>query len=152
MKFFLYTRAIFDPPASVTPRRISGHSHDALHRTILSEVVAHVISHLNVDKMDAVRLVPCSERPFNVSKLLYLHCIDLETKKFTPVSSFPCLEVLCVLGHFSFPSELAVRRLCCFLWSVESEGKLSAAQSPVLLNVKSSCYFTVSILIVFLLR
>ena len=27
--------------------------------------------------------------------------------------------------HVSFPSELAVRRICCFVWSAESEGKLS---------------------------
>ena len=53
--------------------------------------------------------------------------------------------------HVSFPSELAVRRIGCFVWSAESEGKLSAARSPVLLNVKSSCYFTVSNNISFIL-
>ena len=53
--------------------------------------------------------------------------------------------------HVSFPSKLAVRCICCFVWSAESEGKLSAARSPVLLNVKSSCYFTVSNNISFIL-
>ena len=79
------------------------------------------------------------------SKVNYLHCIDLQRKKFTPVTSFACLEICSVLGHFSFSSNLAIRRLCCFLWSEDSEAKLMACQSPVLLNVKSSCYFTVII-------
>ena len=83
----------------------SGHSHDALHATILSKFFAHVISHLNLTTMDTVRFAPYPEGPLDVSKLLYLHCIDLKTKKFTPVSSFSCLEVLCVHGHFSFAGE-----------------------------------------------
>lgn len=95
--------------------------------------------------MDAVRISACSVAPFDEFGLIYLHCIDLETKKFTPVTSFACLEVCCVLGHFSFPKELAIRRLCCFLWSEESKAKLTTCQSPVLLNFKSSCYFTVNV-------
>ena len=67
----------------------------------------------------------------------------LLTEKFTPVTSFACMEICCALGHSSFPSHLAVRRLWCFLWSKESKAKLSDCQSPVVLNVKSSCYFTV---------
>ena len=89
--------------------------------------------------MNAVRTVGYSDRPFEVNKLVYLHCFDEGTKKFVPIISFSCMEILYVLRHVSFPSELAVRRNCCFVWSVESEGKLSAARSPVLLNVKSSC-------------
>ena len=95
--------------------------------------------------MDAVRVVSHCERPFDVAKIIYVHCIDLGTEKFTSVVSFPCLEVCYVLGHFSFPSDLAVRRLCCVLWSDDSKGKLANIRSPVLLNVKSSCYFTVNI-------
>ena len=99
--------------------------------------------------MDAVRVVSHCERPFDVAKIIYVHCIDLGTEKFTPVVSFPCLEVCYVLGHFSFPSDLAVRRLCCVLWSDDSKGKLANIKSPVLLSVKSSCYFTVNILFCF---
>ena len=98
--------------------------------------------------MDALRISACSVRPFDKSTLMYLHCIDLQTEKFTPVTSFSCLEICCVLGHFSFPRELAVRRLCCFLWSKESKAKLAVCQSPVLLNAKSSCYFTVIMILV----
>ena len=113
--------------------------------------------------MDAVRIIPRCERPFDVSKLIYLHCVDLGSKKFTPVTSFTCLEISCLLGHFSFPSELAVRRLCCVLWSDDCRRftyplhlsaschmcrrKLVQSFSPVLLSVKSSCYFTVTILL-----
>ena len=72
--------------------------------------------------MNAVGTVERSDRPFEVNKLVYLHCIDAGTKKFVPITSFPCMEILYVLGHVSFPSELAVRRICCFVWSAESEG------------------------------
>ena len=120
-------------------------SRDALFRTILSISTVHVTSHFDREVMEAVRISVRSERPFDEFKVIYLHCIDLDTKQFTPVTSFPCLEICCVLGHFSFPGELAVRRLCCFLWSEESKAKLAAYQSPVLLHVKSSCYFTVII-------
>ena len=44
-----------------------------------------------------------------------------------------------MLGHVSFLRELAVQRICCVVWKAESEGKLSAARSPVPLNGKSSC-------------
>ena len=93
-------------------------SHNPLFRTILSKWVAHVTIHFD-------RVSECSVRPFDESSVIYLHCIDLSTEKFTPVTSFACMEICCVLGHFSSPSDLAVRRLCCFLWSKESKVKLS---------------------------
>ena len=102
-----------------------------------------MISHFDMKAMNAVRIILCSERPFDVSKLVYLHCIDLETKKYTPVTSFPCLEILSVLGNFSFPNDLGIQQVCCVLWDDEMEARLSDVISPVLLNVKSSCYFTV---------
>lgn len=93
-------------------------SHNPLFRTILSKWVAHVTIHFDL-------VSECSVRPFDESSVIYLHCIDLSTEKFTPVTSFACMEICCVLGHFSSPSDLAVRRLCCFLWSKESKVKLS---------------------------
>ena len=39
---------------------------------------------------------------------------------------------------------------CCVLWDDEMESRLSDVISPVLLNVKSSCYFTVIIFFAFL--
>ena len=85
-------------------------SHNPLFRTILSKWVAHVTIHFD-------RVSECSVRPFDEFSVIYLHCIDLSTEKFTPVTSFACMEICCVLGQFSSPSDLAVRRLCCFLWS-----------------------------------
>ena len=93
-------------------------SHNPLFRTILSKWVAHVTIHFD-------RVSECCARPFDESTVIYLHCIDLSTEKFTPVTSFACMEIFCVLGYFSSPSDLAVRRLCCFLWSKESKVKLS---------------------------
>ena len=69
------------------------------------------------------RVSECSVLPFDESSVIYLHCIDTSTEKFTPVTSFACMEICCVLGHFSFRSDFAVRRLCCFLWSKESKVK-----------------------------
>ena len=117
-------------------------SHDALLPTILSLLVRHVTIHSG---MDAVRGNSRCERPFDLSKLIYVHCIDLGTQKFTTVTSFYCLEICCVLGHLSVPRELAVRRLLCFLERpLYLKGKLSNARrtprSPVLINVKSSCF------------
>ena len=57
-------------------------------------VVAHVISHFDLNTMIAVRTVERSDRPFEVNKLVYLHCIDERTKKFVPITSFPCMEIL----------------------------------------------------------
>ena len=124
-----------------TPGGAERPSRDALFRTILSISTVHVTSHFDQEVMEAVRISVRSERPFDEFKVIYLHCIDLDTKTFTPVTSFPCLEICCMLGHFSFPGELAVRRLCCFLWSEESKAKLPAYQSPVLLHVKSVLLF-----------
>ena len=85
-------------------------SHNPLFRTILSKWVAHVTIHFD-------RVSECSVRPFDESSVIYLHCIDPSTEKFTPVTSFACMEICCVLGHLSFPSDFAVRRLCCFFWN-----------------------------------
>ena len=92
----------------IPPGRNEGHSHDALLPTILSPVIAHVISHFDSNRMNAVRTVERSDRPFEVNKLVYFYCIDARTKKFVPITSFPCMEILYVLKHVSFLSELAV--------------------------------------------
>ena len=98
--------------------------------------------------MDVIRLISLCEQPFNLSRLIYVHCNDLGTKKFITVTSFPCLEIYCVLGHLNFPRVLAVCHLCCVLRSDDCKGKLSTTRSPVLINAKSSCYFTVTIFLV----
>ena len=84
-------------------------SHVALFRTILSKWIAHVTFHFDREAIDAVRISAYFVRPFDESSVIYLHCIDLSTEKFTPVTSFPYMEICCVLGHFSFPRDLAVR-------------------------------------------
>ena len=103
---------------SVYPGGNERPSHNPLFWTILSKSVAHVTIHFD-------RVSECSVRPFDESSVIYLHCIDLSTEKFTLVTSFGCMEICCELGHFSSSSNLAVRRLCFFLWSKESKVKLS---------------------------
>ena len=45
-----------------------------------------------------------------------VHCIDLQTKEFSPITRFACLEICSVLGHFSFSRNLAV---WCLLLSLK---------------------------------
>ena len=92
----------------------------------------------------AVRFTTTSARPFDTFKLVYLHCIDLSTKKYVPTIGFPCIEICSVLGHFNFTNELNIRRVCCVLWRSDSEDKLLGVRSPALIRVSSSCGYTVS--------
>ena len=77
-------------------------SHNPLFRTILSKWIAHVTFHFDREAMDAVRISECSVRPFDKSSVIYLHCINLSTEKFTPVTSFACMEICCFLGTSAF--------------------------------------------------
>ena len=70
----------------------------------------------------AFQSAPCAH---STNPVWYIFTVSTSTEKFTPVTSFAYMEICCVLGHFSSPSDLAVRRLCCFLWSKESKVKLS---------------------------
>ena len=103
VEVFLSFCTLYFPPFCSLPRGDERPSHNPLFRTILSKWVAHVTIHFD-------RVSECSVRPFDESSVIYLHCIDLSTEKFTPVTSFACMEICCVLGHFSSPSDLAVRR------------------------------------------
>ena len=49
--------------------------------------------------MRSVQMIAC---PFDSNQLLDRHCIDLLTKKDVPLAGFPCLQVCCMLEHFSF--------------------------------------------------
>ena len=71
-------------------------------------MIDHVTFHFDHESMDAVRISARYMRPFNKYSVICLHCIDLSAEKFTPATSFACLEMLCVLGHFSFPSDLEI--------------------------------------------
>lgn len=53
-----------------------------------------------------------------VSKLVCPRCIDLQAEEYLS-------EVRHMLVHLSFPSELAITRICCVLWSDEAEIKLA---------------------------
>ena len=78
------------------PGRIETPSHDALFPTILSLNFYHVILYVNADGCRTVELRESTERPFDVSKLVYLRCVDLQTEKYSPVASFPSLRfVIC---------------------------------------------------------
>ena len=52
--------------------------------------------------MAFMRSVQMSACPFDLNQLLDRHCTDLLTKKYVRMAGYPCLEVCCMLWHFSF--------------------------------------------------
>ena len=57
---------------------------------------------LLISSIAFIRMVLMSARPFDTNQLIYLHCIDLSTKKYVPTAGFSCFELCSMLGHFSF--------------------------------------------------
>ena len=64
--------------------------------------------------MDADLFSSTSAWPFDQFSFIYLHCIDISSQNTVEVTSFKCLQVSSVLGHFSLPQEQDIRRICCF--------------------------------------
>ena len=81
--------------------------------------------------MDAVRLISRCERPFDLSKLIYVHCIDLGTKKFTTVTSFPCVEIVVYLDTLVFQGNcpFAVSVVFCVATTAKANFQLHEALS-----------------------
>ena len=81
---------------------------------------------------------------FDTNKYLYLHCFDLRVEKIISPQTLPCIELYMVLGHVSFPAKLRERRVVLILHSEESIDKVRGRNSPVVIEVTSSCIYTVS--------
>ena len=71
--------------------------------------------------MDFIEDVSQTSPTFRERKLIYLHCFDLGAQETVQFDQFPCLQVKLVLGHVSFPEKIAEPRMCCFLFSGESD-------------------------------
>ena len=99
---------------------------------------------LPISSMAFMRSVQMSACPFHLNQLLDRHCIDLLTKKYVRTVGYPCLEVCCVLGHFSFTFGGELLRVS--LWKAESEARsrLACMRSAALIRVKFSCGYKVS--------
>ena len=86
--------------------------------------------------------------PFSSSNLIYIHCIDSNVKFEYSFSEIASLNLITVLGHVSFPSDLRSRRLVLFLYTTEILDSLRNKKAPVVSRVKASCFFEVSQLII----
>ena len=64
--------------------------------------------------MASLRIVQMSACPLDTNQLIYFHCFDLSTMKSVLTAKLPCLEIRCVLGHFSFTEELNIREFVAF--------------------------------------
>lgn len=71
--------------------------------------------------------------------------VDLDGRFQLTVKSFPILNLKCVYGHVSFPSDLLERRLVALPDYNTHHVKFVGVKSPCFLDVKSSAVFNVSI-------
>ncbi|KAL9971461.1 hypothetical protein ACROYT_G017626 [Oculina patagonica] len=79
--------------------------------------------------------------PFSTADLLYVHCIDSTVRFEYSFSGVASLNLITVLGHVSFPSDLRSRRLVLFLDTKEIRDCLENKKSPIVCRVKASCFF-----------
>jgi hypothetical protein len=83
---------------------------------------------------------------FTANQCLYVHCLDLEVERILHLKSVPCIELYMVMAHVSFSEKLSERLAVLFLHSEENVSKLREQHSPAIIEVKSSCVHTVSVL------
>ena len=95
---------------------------------------------------EATEIVDGNCVPFSTADLLllYVHCIDLNVQFEYSFSGVASLNLISVLGHVSFPSDLRSRRLVLFLYTKEIRDCLENKRSPIVCRVKASCFFEVS--------
>ena len=93
---------------------------------------------------EAMEIVDGSCARFSTADLLYVHCIDSNVQFEYSFSGVASLNLISVLGHVSFPSDLRSRRLVLFLYTKEIRDCLENKRSPIVCRVKASCFFEVS--------
>ena len=96
------------------------------------------------DFFEAMEIVDGNCAPFSTADLLYVHCIDSNVQFEYSFSGVASLNLINVLGHVSFPSDLRSRRLVLFLYTKEIRDCLENKRSPIVCRVKASCFFEVS--------
>ena len=124
----------------------------ALSQSILSKRLSRdllILAYSSGEFFDAMEIVDGNCAPFSTSNLLYIHCVDSNVKFEYSFSGVASLNLITVLGHVSFPSDLRSRRLVLFLHTKEILDTLRNKKSPVICRVKASCFFEVSQTIVF---
>ena len=86
---------------------------------------------------------------FDQNEYLFLYCLDFRNEQIINPQNIPCLELYMVPGHVSFPPNLQERRFVLILHSEENINKIRGCNSPVVIQVTSSCVYMVSSLLDF---
>ena len=91
-----------------------------------------ILAYSSGEFFDAMEIVDGNCAPFSTSNLLYIHCVDSNVKFEYSLSGVASLNLITVLGHVSFPSDLHSRRLVLFLHTNEILDTLRNKKSPVI--------------------
>ena len=94
---------------------------------------------------EAMEIVDGNCVPFSTADLLYVHCIDSNVQFEYSFSGVASLNLISVLGHVSFPSDLRSRRLVLFLYTKEIRDCLANKRSPIVCRVKARSFFFIEV-------
>ena len=84
------------------------------------------------DKMaDCFRIREVQSDTLKNSKLLWLHCVDMNVEISSLINELPCLEWLALLGHVSVPERLNERRMVLLPKLSSMLGALQQSISPI---------------------
>ena len=84
---------------------------------------------------------------FQNSPLLYVFCVSKENFPTRPIG-LPCVDLVCRQVHVSFVNKMAERRIALVPLKngrVGMEDVFSNVSSPVLISLRASCDFKVSL-------
>ena len=79
---------------------------------------------------------------FQNNQEIYVHCIDVDEFVEARIENLKAVKFRLAFAHFSYPLELQVRRLSLFL-ATDDMDELCSLQSPVILDITSSCIYMV---------
>ena len=93
---------------------------------------------------DCFRIREVQSDTLKNSKLLWLHCVDMNVEISSLINELPCLEWLALLGHVSVPERLNERRMVLLPKLSSMLGALQQSISPILIEVSHSFDLEVS--------
>ena len=89
---------------------------------------------------EAMEIVDGNCVPFSTADLLYVHCIDSNVQFEYSFSRVASLNLISVLGHVSFPSDLRSRGLVLFLYTKEIRDCLENKRSPKVTVTRTAAF------------
>lgn len=87
---------------------------------------------------DCFRVLRTQSDTLKSSRLLSLHCIDLQTEVTVRLGDISCLEFVALLGHVSLPNRLRERRMVLLPNLPNTTRALQGVRTPALIDVSVS--------------